>query len=451
MLNCYDKGAFVAQFFKPRAKKVKPEVRELVIESLNHEGVGVARDNNKVCFVEGALSGEVVKAKQIQSKARFDSYVTQKVMQASVHRTSPFCQHFGSCGGCQLQHLSPAQQVEEKQIAVSALFNKFAGLAELPWQAPLEDRDQGYRRSARIAVFYDRNKKRFHFGYRKKGAKSIIAIDECAVLDGAYQEIFRQFSNLLPSLSKGKGITHVQLCSADSGNYVVIRHIQALPNKDQQALLKLGEKHNWNIVFDDGESSLTYHHGYPYYQLDEYDLTMSFQLTNFIQVNAEINQQMIEQALGWLSLNSESKVLDLFCGIGNFTLPLARVSGSVVGVEGVDIAIEMAKFNAQQNEIENATFYCQDLTQNMAKESWFAIDYDVLLLDPSRAGAEQILAQLALSRFKQILYVSCDPVTMARDVKQILAAGFEMKKIGLMNMFPHTAHIETMALFERSK
>ncbi|MGB0860506.1 MAG: 23S rRNA (uracil(1939)-C(5))-methyltransferase RlmD, partial [Pseudoalteromonas spongiae] len=187
----------------------------------------------------------------------------------------------------------------------------------------------------------------------------------------------------------------------------------------------------------------------PYYQLDDYQLTLFFGFDNFIQVNAEVNQAMIKQALTWLNLTKQDNVLDLFCGVGNFTLPLATQSNSVVGVEGVASAIELAKRNAAHNQLNNIDFYCQDLTENIKSQDWFNREYSVLLLDPSRMGAFDILTQLKLKRFSRILYVACDPVTMARDSKLLINAGFKVSKISLMNMFPNTSHIETMALFEK--
>jgi 23S rRNA (uracil1939-C5)-methyltransferase len=187
----------------------------------------------------------------------------------------------------------------------------------------------------------------------------------------------------------------------------------------------------------------------PYYQIPDYDLRFEFGLENFIQVNPQVNQAMLHQAKQWLDLQGHEQVLDLFCGIGNFSLLIAKYANYVIGVEGVDSAVALAKQNAQTNSLSNTDFYCFDLTQSMQSAAWFSAKLDVLVLDPSRTGAMAILEQLPLTQFKTILYVSCDPVTLARDSALILQAGFSIEKIGLMNMFPHTGHIETMALFHR--
>jgi 23S rRNA (uracil1939-C5)-methyltransferase len=361
---------------------------------------------------------------------------------------TPFCTHYQTCGGCQLQHLSNDQQLAEKQLAVDMLFKKFAGVTQLPWQAPLNSQAKHYRRSGRIAVIYDVKTKQFLVGYRQKQSKKIINIDHCDILLSQWQPIFNQFRQALPKLKAGKGISHLQLCSVDSGDYLIIRHTQVLPKNDIRLLEAMCDEHSWQLVLS-GEAGQYSEIPQPNYQLAEYNLTMHFGFDNFIQINSKMNDRMINQAVSWLNLTKQDQVLDLFCGVGNFTLPLALNSAYVVGVEGVASSIDMAKRNAQINGLTNTAFYCQDLTENIQQQDWFNREYSVLLLDPSRMGALDILAQLKLTRFTRILYVACDPVTMARDSKVLIESGFVVKKISLMNMFPNTSHIETMVLFEK--
>ncbi|XQW86215.1 23S rRNA (uracil(1939)-C(5))-methyltransferase RlmD [Thalassotalea piscium] len=439
-------------FFKPPKNKASKQnaLKKLTIDTLNHEGVGVTRVDNKVCFVEGALPQETVLASVVQQKAKYERFISKKVLTPSVHREKPFCSHFELCGGCQLQHLSLPQQLVEKQKAVSQLFHKFAQLDSLNWQKPIESPALYYRRSARIAVFYQPQQKKFQLGFRQQGAKQIINIDQCLVLDKRYQPIFSVFRQLLPQLNKGRWITHIQLCGVNHA-FVIIRHIKALPDSDIEKISQACEQNAWQLVLegetgqfnfiDEGKENL------PSYQLDKQQLTFNFSFNNFIQINDHVNQQMISQALEWLALSENELVLDLFCGIGNFSLAMASKTKKVIGIEGVEASVFMARENAKTNQLDNVYFYCQDLTQNIKKSNWYQESYDVLVLDPSRTGALDILQQLALKRFKRILYISCDPVTLARDTSIIVNNGFNLDKVSLMNMFPHTKHIETMALF----
>ncbi|WP_324607047.1 23S rRNA (uracil(1939)-C(5))-methyltransferase RlmD [Pseudoalteromonas piratica] len=438
----------VARFFKPQKKQLTSEKQTFTINSMNHEGLGVTRVNNKVVFVEGALSGETVQAKQLTNKSKFEKYQTVKVIEQSPFRVTPFCQHYQACGGCQLQHLDTQQQITEKQAAVDKLFEKFANVSDLPWQLPLSSKPTHYRRSGRVAVIYDKKKDTFLVGYRQKQSKKIINIESCDVLVRPWQALFTKIRNLLLDLNAGNTISHLQLCSVESGDYLIVRHTKPLKSKDVAQLQQVCHANNWQLVLN-SEKGVFDSQETPYYLLDDYQLKLFFGFDNFIQVNADVNKAMINQALNWLNLTREDKVLDLFCGIGNFTLPLATQCKDVVGVEGVASAIELAKLNAKENQLPNAEFYCQDLTENIKSQDWFNREYSVLLLDPSRMGAFDILTQLKLKRFSRILYVACDPVTMARDSKLLINAGFKVSKISLMNMFPNTSHIETMALFEK--
>ena len=445
----------MVQLFKPPKNKTtkKNQQKKLVVTSLNHEGVGVARDNNKVAFIEGALTNETVLATLVQQKAKYERLITNKVLIKSPFRTTPFCTHFEQCGGCQLQHLQLPQQLIEKQQAVTQLFKKFAKIEQLNWQAPIESSSTNYRRSARIAVFYQQQQQKFLLGFRQQGAKKIINIEQCAVLEKRYSTVFTVFRTLLPQLKNGQAITHIQLYGVNHA-FVIIRHISALPASDIELLMAACEQHSWKLVLegetgdfhfiDNKEDSL------PSYQLNQQQLTFAFTFANFIQVNDHVNQQMITQALDWLALSKNETVLDLFCGIGNFSLAMAQYAKQVNGVEGGQSSVNMATLNATNNAITNATFYCQDLTLTMSNALWYKQEYQVLVLDPSRTGALAILAQLPLKKFQRILYVSCDPVTLARDAELIINAGYKIEKIALMNMFPHTKHIETMALFTKS-
>ena len=440
----------MAQIFKAKKKPVQQKTVILDITQMDHQGRGIAKYNNKVCFVSGALVNEQVKATLIEDKARYSSAVTQKVINASEARVNPFCQHFGQCGGCQLQHQDAEQQVIEKQRAVQQLFAKFAKQTNLNWQTPLMSKPTHYRRSARIAVMYDKTAKKMRVGYRASGSKNIVSIKQCDVLSEAFTDIFTLFEDLINQHKSLHCISHLQLCQSDGGIFVVIRHTKVIADETKRLVEQACIPYHYSLVWQSESAVIEHSHlPTPYYYIEEFDLKFKFGLDNFIQVNAQVNQAMLKQSVDWLDLNGSENILDLFCGIGNFSLVMAKQAKSVIGVEGVTSAVAMATQNAHTNSISNAHFHCFDLTQTIKNAPWFNKDLNVLVLDPSRTGAMAVLEQLPLKQFKTILYVSCDPVTLARDSAIILQADFELNKVGLMNMFPHTGHIETMALFQR--
>lgn len=447
----------MAQFFQAKKKPLVAQSVTLSISGMDHQGRGIAKHHNKVCFVDGALPNEQVKAKLVQDKARFSVAKTEKLLITSEYREPPFCPHYSLCGGCQLQHFRLDRQLVEKQIAVSQLFAKFSRIEDLPWQAPLQSKPKHYRRSARLAVMADKTSKRMKLGYRQQGSKNIISVTECAVLDEAFSAVFTVFDGLLNQYTGLKSVSHLQLCKSEQQSIIIIRHTKTINETLKSMVADVAANYDWQLIWQN-ESHVIDHQNIatPYYNLPEFDLKLEFSLNNFIQVNADVNHAMLKQAVEWLKLNGDEQVLDLFCGVGNFSLVLAKYVDSVVGIEGVDSAVAMAKQNAQTNSITNAQFHCFDLTEDMQSAPWFnrglnknPRGFDVLILDPSRTGAIAILEQLPLKQFKTILYVSCDPVTLARDSAIITQAGFSVEKIGLMNMFPHTGHIETMALFQR--
>ncbi|BBN81032.1 23S rRNA (uracil(1939)-C(5))-methyltransferase RlmD [Pseudoalteromonas sp. A25] len=434
----------MAQFFKAKAPSSKGKNLELTIESIDHQGRGVAKYQGKVCFVDGALANEHVKAQIQQEKAKLIIAKTVKVITPSEQRTTAFCQDYARCGGCQLQHLEHQHQLSHKHKALDALFNKFCKVTDLPWQLPIESEPTHYRRAARIACIFDTASQQLKLGFRGAKSKQIIEIKRCDVLTSPFANIFTHLRDILNRHKAYSCISHIQLCDADNGQYVLFRHTKKITQsfKEELAETLLG----YQLLWDDGSDKVAYPQ-LPSYQVAK--LNFEFKLDNFVQVNRAVNEGMLLQALNWLELSTKDKVLDLFCGIGNFSLLMAKQANEVIGVEGSQSSVAMAKQNAHTNQLNNARFYCFDLTQPLAKANWFETSLNVLLLDPSRTGAYEILKQLPLTQFKKVLYVSCDPVTLARDSALLIEAGFELDKIGLMNMFPHTGHIETMALFQR--
>ncbi|MCF2856526.1 23S rRNA (uracil(1939)-C(5))-methyltransferase RlmD [Pseudoalteromonas sp. SMS1] len=433
----------MAQFFRAKKTMGKGQVFEVSIESLDHTGRGVAKHQGKVGFIEGALPSEQVKVRVLQQKAKLFEGVIEKVITPSADRVKPFCPHYRECGGCSLQHLEKRAQLSHKQLAVEKLFAKFARIRALPWHDAIASESLHYRRAGRIATYLDKSTKSLKLGFRAAKSKKIVEVQQCAVLNEVYQEVFSLLRDALNRHSQFKSVSHIQLCEADNFPFILLRHTKPVEEKVKQIL---SAQLPWQVLWDDGSGEVHYD-ALPEYQVD--DIRFQFRLNNFIQVNAAVNDAMLVQAMDWLQLKDTDRVLDLFCGIGNFSLLMAKRAKHVIGVEGVASSVAMATQNAQTNGIDNAQFFQFDLTQDMTSATWFNKAFNTLVLDPSRTGAYEVLKQLPLAQFEQVLYVSCDPVTLARDSALIVEAGFTVSQIALMNMFPHTGHIETMALFQR--
>ncbi len=451
----------MAKFFKAKKSPAKsPASIEINVEQFNHDGQGIGYINNKICFVEGALPGERVKAQLIQDKAKMAKARSTKILDPSPRRINPPCPHFNLCGGCQLQYANSDYQLQLKQQAIASLFKRFANIDSLPWQDSLTGIGWQYRRVARVGVWYDTKTKTFTVGFRQQNSKFLTPIKECPVLVDAFKNLFRAFTQILPTLKVGRDITHLEVIEADNANVVVVRHTRAMPKADKQKLLKLGQENQWFMISEaeKGQLEALDDQSLPelHYRLTQYNSELSFAIGDFIQVNGDINRQMIAQAHQWLDLSASDVLLDLFCGIGNFSVPLASVCDKVVGVEGVRAMVERATDNALKNNLKNCEFFQADLSeeqqnpqQNKHKQQWLQQPFTKVLLDPARAGAQQIMKPVAGLKAQKILYVSCEPLTLAQDSLVLLNSGYQLTKIALMDMFAQTRHVEVMALFEQ--
>lgn len=445
----------MAKFFKAKKNtNTQAKVVEVTTESYNHDGSSIGYINDKICFVQGALPNEKVKAQLIEDKAKIKKARVVKVIQPSQERIEAKCQHFSDCGGCQLQYVNRDSQLAMKKQAVESLFKRFAKVQKLPWEVSLTSDPWQYRRAARVGVWYDKNQSKYTVGFRKSHSKQLTAIEDCLVLTENFAAVFKQFQLLLPQLQVGPFVTHLEVLAADNVSLLVIRHTKPLKSADKQKLKMLGKKQAWFVVSEGEKGQFVgiSDETIPKlsYRLAEHDIELEFNIGDFIQVNADINQQMINQALSWLDIQNDDRILDLFCGIGNFSLPLARKCQKVIGVEGVDAMVARAGLNAKRNGVENAEFFQADLSQDFSKKpaSWLQQKFSKVLLDPARAGAEAMMTPVAALKPKKVLYVSCDPLTIARDSGRLIDAGYKLKKIALMDMFSHTKHVEVMALFE---
>lgn len=425
------------------------------ITDYDHELKGIgAGPNGRITFVKNAMKGEQVRVKPTHYSERMIAGDAIEYNTTSESRQSPNCEYFGRCGGCQLQYMDAEEQVKNKQAALNKLIKKQLELEQLPWQKPLAGTPWHYRRTARLALWH-KGSKQSKIGFRQQGQKDIIDVESCPVLVPELEKLVQAFRVPLAQFSAREFCTHISVFSVDSGNYLFLRATKDLDKNDLSTLKHFAEQtdcaifvennNNQTIDVNNGDNSVDI---LLEYQLQE--LRFQFQHSDFIQINADVNQQMVEQALLWLNLEATDTVLDLFSGVGNFTLPLAKHVDKVIAVEGVNKMVARLKSNAKLNALENVTAHQADLSQFDDKRppKWLS-PIDKLLLDPARDGALAVAKKIPKLSPQEILYVSCNPVTMARDMKVLLQAGYQLTKIGLINMFPHTAHTEAMALLQK--
>ncbi|WP_281646553.1 23S rRNA (uracil(1939)-C(5))-methyltransferase RlmD [Parendozoicomonas sp. Alg238-R29] len=427
---------------------------EVTIESLTHDGRGVARDKGRVLFVDQAVPGDEVSVRITRQTTKLTEGVIARVISPSPDRVTPPCPWYSQCGGCNQQHISGARLLEIKQDIALGQLKRFASCEPVTLEKPLESPTWGYRTRARLAVRWWNGK--LHFGFRAAGCKDIVAIERCDVL-------VKELSNLLPVLrarlerNKNKRVvSHIELAAADNSHGVLLRTVAPMPDEDRERWMALAQEQSVHLYFQpeaSAESLICIHapdgSDRLRYRLPEQNITLEYLPVDFTQVNPHINRQMVTQALEWLALDSQDQVLDLFCGMGNFTLPLASRCGSVVGVEGVQELIDRGEQNALLNSLDNISFARADLAAEPGQRAWLKNKYSALLLDPPRTGALEILQLMADSLPSRILYVSCNPATLARDAGYLKEQGFRLERFGVMDMFPQTTHVESMGLFIR--
>lgn len=425
----------------------------LSILRLSHDGRGVARNaQGKTVFVEGALAGEWVTARINKTLSRYDEAEVEQLLEASPDRQTPPCRHYGQCGGCQLQHLQPSQQLAFKQRLVAELLD----YPEAAMATPLQASPLGYRRKARLGVKW-RKDGRLLLGFRAKRSAWVTATPECQVLRPALQALLVALYELLPGLEGRKHLGHIELIEGESSRGVLVRLLRPLERMstvDRKAWLAWAEAQGVLLFFQlEGEPFCldTSVSSAPFdYSLE--GLRLSFAANDFVQVNPEINQQMVAQTLDWLDLQGDERILDLFCGFGNFSLPLAQQAGQLLGVELLPTQVARAEQNAADNQLTGkARFIAADLNLPLAEQPFSQQPWDLVLLDPPRAGAAAICEQIQRLDAPRVMYISCNPVTLARDADTLRQQGYRLVRLGVMEMFPQTAHVETLALFVRDK
>lgn len=438
----------MARFFQPKKKtEINKKHQEINIVRLDHLGSGIAYQNKKPIFIDGALPNETVLFQLTENKSKYARGRLIKVLKSSEERVTPFCPHYARCGGCQLQHMEHQAQVRYKQETLKQLMDKFAGQS-LTLSAPIVCHHQHYRRRARFSLLWDKTNKELVMGFRQKQSQDIVAIDHCPVLDNDLNVILEKINPVLRSFLKPEHLGHVELIKADNGLVVLLRHVKPLCDDDKGKLLQFAKQEDVTVYLMPESGMVELLAGNEPFYADA-GMPVYFQPNHFIQVNKSVNTAMIQQALEWLDLSENDRVLDLFCGGGNFSLPMSQKVRKVVGVEGVDAMVEQATLNAQKNAVSNLAFYQANLEEDMIQSEWGREKFDKILLDPARAGAKGIIEQTYALGAKRIVYVSCNPATLARDSQSLLELGYRLEKLAMLDMFPHTSHLESMALFLR--
>ena len=436
-----------------RRRKAKSKVYELNIESLSHEGRGISHQDNKIIFTRGALPGEKVIASRSLSRAKYEEADIVEILQPSPDRIEPKCAVYGICGGCSFQHLSSQDQISAKQDWVQSAFKGQAKVLPKEWLDPLLLEGWGYRRKARLGVRYVNKKDKLLVGFRERKSSFITVMERCEVLHPLLGDNLELLGECIGKLSVKFHVPQIEVAIAELDTILILRHLQPLTSEDEAILHEFGKKLNitWYLQSGGLETVKPLSEAVSLnYSLPDHDIKMTFLPTDFTQVNFELNQKMINLALELLDLNKEDEVIDFFCGLGNFTLPISRYVKSVVGIEGDSGLVERAKQNASQNGISNASFYKADLFEDVSGFEWFrGRNYNKVLIDPARTGAIEIVELLPKLNVERLVYVSCNPATLARDTARLIDLGFSLESAGVMDMFPQTAHVESIALFVR--
>lgn len=446
-------------------------INTIQIKSLDAEGRGVGHLPNedgapgKVVFVEGALPGEVVHFETVKRKSKWELAKMISLFRESPVRAKPKCPHFKVCGGCSMQHVEPSAQVAMKQRVLEDNLWHIGRVRPERMLRPIYGPYWGYRFRARLSVNYVAKKGGILVGFRERQSRYVVDMKECHVLPRHISDMLVPLRQLIESLSIMREVPQIEVAIGSDGDQpitaLLLRIMAPLTADDESELKRFADEHKvqWWLqtkgpdtirLFYPDENALKY-------VLPEFGVEMPFKPNDFTQVNYHINQVLVSRALRLLDIGKDERIADLFCGLGNFSLPIARLAKEVVGIEGSDILTQRAQENAKLNGLEDRTkFACSNLFE-MTAENWVALgQFDRILIDPPRDGAAAVCQAIAdldgkHSRFKpkRIVYVSCNPSTLARDAGILVTeGGYRLAMAGVINMFPHTSHVESMAVFE---
>jgi 23S rRNA (uracil1939-C5)-methyltransferase len=429
------------------------DIREADVVDLAHDGRGVARDAGKAVFIDGALPGEHVRYRIFKRRRQLDEAGLVEILSPSPDRVVPRCAHFGICGGCSLQHLSAPAQLQAKQRQLLDNLERIGRVIPERVLAPLRGPAWAYRRRARLGVKYVHKKGRVLAGFREREKPYIADIRRCEIMPEPLATLPQSLAALVETLDIREKLPQVELAGGDSQTALVFRVLEPPSASDIEKMTAFGVAQAVQIFLQPGglDTVRPVRSDYPplNYAVDEGRVVIEFGPVDFIQVNREINASMVTAAMELLLPTPDDAVLDLFCGLGNFSLPLARRARRVVGVEGDSTLVAKATANAVRNGIGNAAFFKENLFEPTEFGPWSDDHYDLVLLDPPRAGASALLSRMAQWRPRRVVYISCHPGSLARDAEILVhTQGLKLTCAGVMDMFPHTTHVESIAVFE---
>lgn len=435
----------MALLYTPQKKIKSAQNITADILELDYQGLGVAKINGKTWFIENALPQEKVECVVLEEKRQYGRAVAKKWLKKSPARLTPPCAYYGRCGGCQAQHIPINMQREAKQ---NALFKRLSKLQAEPisFQPMIAGEPWGYRRRVRLSLWFNPKTKQVEMGFRQKNSNEIIAVQSCQVAEPAINHLLPELTALLSDYSAPKQLGHIELVAADNGVAMLLRYKGNLAENDRTLLLNFAEQENLMLFLQSDEAITQIYGDAPYYAFSD-GIKLQFDIRDFIQVNRALNEKMVNTALDWLDLQPTDHVLDLFCGMGNFTLPLATRVKSAVGIEGVFEMVQKAQQNAERNHIKNVESFQADLDQSFIDQPWASQPFNKILLDPPRSGAAFALNALGELQAEKILYVSCNPATLVRDAEILRGLGYRIEKSAVIDMFPQTGHLESITLF----
>ena len=437
-----------------RRRKLPLEPVLATIEALSHEGRGITHVDGKTIFVDGALKGESVMFRYRGSRAKFaEGSIEELIDNISVDRVEPVCKHYSVCGGCSLQHISTEKQIEHKEQVLQEQLQHIGGVTAEQVLPPLTGPLWAYRHKARLGVKYVAKKNKVLVGFREKYSSYVADIDSCEVLHPSAGKILRELGELISGLSVYNKIAQIEVAVSGQKTVLIFRNLTGLSGEDINKVDAFANQYELTIYLQPGGPSTVMplpgqDHSELSYLLEEGNIGIQFSATDFTQVNVDINQQMVKRVVSLMDIQAADNVLDLYCGLGNFTLPMALKANQITGVEGAEPMVEKARHNAKLNNIENVNFISADLSAPLI-EALRTDSYDKVLLDPPRSGAQFVVEEMKMKNVRRLIYVSCNPATLARDAGILVRdKGFKLVMAGVMDMFPHTSHVEAIAVFE---
>jgi 23S rRNA (uracil1939-C5)-methyltransferase len=427
------------------------------VESLDQEGRGVAHADGKVIFIRGALPGELVTYTSFLRKAKYEIADVVEVTEPAACRTTPRCAHFGVCGGCSMQHLDARAQVAAKQRVLEDAFEHIGNVKPEFLLPAIHGEAWGYRHRARFSARYVLKKGGALIGFREKSSSFVADMTDCHVVPPRIGQLLLPLRELVNALTIPQRVPQIELAIGDDTDALVFRILQPLTEADERLMRVFADRHRVQLFLQpQGPASVVpfypAHDGILHYSLPEFGLRLGFSPVEFTQVNAAVNTILVRRAMACLDPQPGECIADMFCGIGNFTLPIARRGATVIGIEGAKGLVERARANAVLNQLQGTAEFMQADLFRIDEAAFAALGpFDRMLIDPPRDGAVELIKSLAANAPRRIVYVSCNPATLARDAGVLVhTKGYALSAAGVVNMFPHTSHVESMAVFDRT-